>query len=97
MSGTGNTYRMACRMREIATPYADDIEILMIYFIDWITALILSYWVFWYLIKIPALNTLFTYTTLTRYYRRYHHPEVQLKDMAPNKTVANKSLDNYLF
>ena len=96
MSGTGNTYRMACRMREITTPYVDDIEILMIYFIDWITALILSYWVFWYLVKIPPLNTVFTYTTLTRYYRRYHQPEVQLKDMAPNKTVANKSLDSHL-
>ncbi len=54
-----------------------------IYFIDWITALILSYLVFWYLIRIPVVNTIFTYTTLTRYYRRYHQPETLLKDMAP--------------
>ena len=56
-----------------------------IYFIDCITALILSYWVFWYLIKIPPLNTVFTYTTLTRYYRRYHEPETKLKHLAPPK------------
>ena len=30
MSGTGNTYRMACRMKEIANPYMEDIKIVMI-------------------------------------------------------------------
>jgi len=56
-----------------------------IYYIDWITVLILSYLVFWYLIRIPIFNTVFTYTTLTRYYRRYHQPETMLKHMAPKK------------
>jgi hypothetical protein len=30
MSGTGNTYRMACWMKEIATPYMEDMKIVMI-------------------------------------------------------------------
>ncbi len=30
MSGTGNTYRMACWMKEIANPYMEDIKIVMI-------------------------------------------------------------------
>ena len=30
MSGTGNTYRMACQMKEIAHPYMEDIKIVMI-------------------------------------------------------------------
>jgi hypothetical protein len=64
-----------------------------LYFIDFIAALILSYLVFWYLIKIPVANTFFTYTTLTHYYRRYHQPETKLKHLAPGKTTANKSLD----
>ena len=65
-----------------------------IYFIDIIAALILSYLVFWYLTKIPVVNTFFTYTTLTHYYRRYHQPETKLKHLA-NKKTANKSSDKY--
>ena len=57
----------------------------ILYFIDFFAVLFLSYRVFWYLIKIPAVNTAFTYTTLTRYYRRYHQPETRLKHMAPQK------------
>jgi Pyruvate/2-oxoacid:ferredoxin oxidoreductase delta subunit len=67
---------------------------IIIYFIDWIAALFLSYWVFWYLVRIPMVNTVFTYTTLTRYYRRYHQPETKLKHLAPKKTAANKSGNN---
>ena len=68
---------------------------IIIYFIDWIAALFLSYWVFWYLIRIPMVNTVFTYTTLTRYYRRYHQPETKLKHLAPKKkTAATKSGNN---
>ncbi len=66
---------------------------ILIYFIDFFTALFLSYWVFWYLISIPAVNTFFTYTTLTHYYRRYHQPETRLKHLAPNKNVKDKSGD----
>lgn len=50
-------------------------------YIDFITALLLSYWAFWYLMRIPMFNTLFTYTTLTHYFRRYHQPETKLRHL----------------
>ncbi|EGW39132.1 EFR1 family ferrodoxin [Desulfosporosinus sp. OT] len=37
---------------------------------------------FW-LIKIPLLNKLCTYTTLTHLYRRYHEPDTSLMDIRP--------------
>jgi Pyruvate/2-oxoacid:ferredoxin oxidoreductase delta subunit len=39
------------------------------------------YFLFYWLIKIPLLNKLFTYTTLTHLYRRYHEPDTRLKDI----------------
>ena len=44
-------------------------------------ALFLAYWIFWHLIRYPVVNSFFSYTTLTHYYRRYHHPQTKLKDM----------------
>jgi Pyruvate/2-oxoacid:ferredoxin oxidoreductase delta subunit len=70
------------------------LPLIQIYFIDWITALLLSYWVFWNLIRIPMVNKVFTYTTLTHYYRRYHQPQTKLKNMAPKKTAANRPDDS---
>lgn len=58
-------------------------------FIDWIAVLMLSYFIFWYLLRIPLINTLFTYTTLTHYYRRYHQPKTKLKHLAPKKAVRH--------
>lgn len=43
-------------------------------------ALFLTYLVFHLLISIPLVNRFFTYTTLTRIFRRYHEPETRLKD-----------------
>ena len=63
---------------------------LTIYIINCIAAIVISYLLFWYLIKIPVVNTIFTYTTLTRYYRRYHQPETKLKQMVPKKTTEKK-------
>ena len=45
-----------------------------------IPAILISYWIFWLLLKIPAFNSLFAYTTFTRYFRRYHEPGTGLKD-----------------
>jgi Pyruvate/2-oxoacid:ferredoxin oxidoreductase delta subunit len=56
------------------------------YFINFFIAICISYWVFWHLIRIPIVNTVFTYTTLTHYYRRYHQPETMLEHMALNKS-----------
>jgi len=41
-----------------------------------------AYLIFTLAIKVPAINRLFAFTTLTHYYRRYHEPETRLKDMA---------------
>ncbi|MFC1705751.1 EFR1 family ferrodoxin [Planctomycetota bacterium] len=41
----------------------------------------LAYWVFAGLTRIPLVNSLFTYTTLTRIYRRYHEPDTKLKQL----------------
>ncbi|MBU3917053.1 EFR1 family ferrodoxin [bacterium] len=48
-------------------------------------AMMLSYWIFWYLIKIPIVNTVFTFTTLTHFFRRYHEPETKLKNFKRGK------------
>lgn len=45
-------------------------------------AVIISYRLFWYLIRWKPLNTLFSYTTLTRFFRRYHEPNTRLKHLA---------------
>lgn len=49
------------------------------FLIYYFTSLAISYYLFWLLIKIPAVNRLFTYTTFTHIYRRYHSPEISLK------------------
>ena len=51
-------------------------------------ALLFSYWVFWYLIRLPAVNTIFTFTTFTHYYRRYHQPETKLKHIVRKKKIG---------
>ena len=43
-------------------------------------AFVITYFVFHYLIRIKFFNTLFSYGTLTRYYRRYRQPGVNLND-----------------
>lgn len=53
---------------------------------DWLAWLIwlsLIYPVFWLLIRVPAINALFAYTTLTRWYRRYRASGCSLAHIAP--------------
>ncbi|MBI9082323.1 MAG: EFR1 family ferrodoxin [Desulfobacterales bacterium] len=45
-------------------------------------AMIIAYRVFWSLLRVPLLRSFFTRTTLTHYYRRYHHPEIPRKSLA---------------
>ena len=61
-------------------------EILNIFYL--LPALLFSYWVFWYLIRLPAVNTIFTFTTFTHYYRRYHQPETELKHIVRKKKMG---------
>lgn len=44
-------------------------------------AIYLAYLLFSLLLRIPPVNHLFTYTTLTRLYRRYHEPGTTLKQL----------------
>lgn len=45
--------------------------------------MIAAYLAFHWLIGFPAVNRLFTLTTLTHYYRRYHEPETRLRVLRP--------------
>ena len=45
-----------------------------VYLLQYFLSLFICYWVFILITRIPVLNALFTYTTLTHYYRRYHEP-----------------------
>ncbi|MDM8556095.1 EFR1 family ferrodoxin [Desulfococcaceae bacterium HSG7] len=47
----------------------------------YLPALFLSYWIFWMLIRIPVVNTIFSVTTLTHYFKRFHEPETRLKEL----------------
>jgi ferredoxin len=47
----------------------------------WLAGIALGYLLFWCLLRIRAVNALFTWTTLTHYYRRYHEPGTRLIDL----------------
>lgn len=53
-------------------------------------ALFLSYWIFWMLIRVPVINTLFSITTLTHYYRRFHEPDTRLRELADMEQGAQE-------
>ncbi len=42
---------------------------------------VVAYFLFFHLIRIPFFNKLFTYTTFTHLYRRYHEPDTTLDDI----------------
>lgn len=50
-----------------------------------LTSMAAVYWLFSRLIRVPWINTLFSYTTFTRFYRRYHEPETNLEQLKKNK------------
>ena len=45
-------------------------------------ALYLAYRLFDILLRVPVINALFTHTTLTHWYRRYHHPDIPPQEIA---------------
>ena len=59
--------------------------VLLVEALYYIPALFLSYWIFWMLIRIPAVNTLFSVTTLTHYFKRFHDPETRVKSLMKRK------------
>ncbi|MCX8131595.1 MAG: EFR1 family ferrodoxin [Clostridia bacterium] len=52
------------------------------YYLYYLFSISFAYYIFSYFIRIPMLNKLFTYTTFTYFYRRYHEPDTELKDIA---------------
>lgn len=44
-------------------------------------AIFLLYWVFWVLNRFKVINTVFSVTSLTHYFKRYHEPETGLKKL----------------
>jgi ferredoxin len=50
-------------------------------------AYIFAYFLFHHLIRIKFINRIFTYTTLTHFYRRYHEPDTPLKDLQHRKEI----------
>jgi ferredoxin len=53
-------------------------------------AYIIAYFIFFHLIRIKPINMLFTFTTFTHYYRRYHEPETPLKNLLQKKILIVK-------
>lgn len=67
----------------------------MNYYMMWIAmavylypAYIIAYFVFFNLIRLKPINKLFTFTTLTHFYRRYHEPETSLLDLQRRKNLS---------
>jgi Pyruvate/2-oxoacid:ferredoxin oxidoreductase delta subunit len=61
----------------LARPALEVISFLLTY-----AALVLFYYVFWAMQRLPPLHALWSFATITRFYRRrFHDPETQLNDM----------------
>ena len=55
-----------------------------------------AYYLYDRLLRIRVINKVFTYTTFTHVYRRYHEPDTGLKDFAPEAhkdEVKNSTLE----
>jgi ferredoxin len=82
---------MALVMTLAATPFPvlEKIDVSMINLtVGWLVfypVMAGAYLVFTRLILIRPINYLFTYTSLTHFWRRYHEPETSLKDLAASK------------
>jgi Pyruvate/2-oxoacid:ferredoxin oxidoreductase delta subunit len=48
-------------------------------------SLVVAYALFYLVTRIPAVNALFAYTTLTRVYRRYHEPDTRIVDISARR------------
>ena len=50
-------------------------------FLYYFPAIIIAYFIFFHLLRYRPVNALFTWTTLTHFYKRYREPGTKLKDM----------------
>ncbi len=65
-------------------------------YVYFLLAILLTYLVFWVLIRIRWVNVLFTYTTLTRWYRRYHEPGTEVDDLRIDRKTSSEFRDSIL-
>jgi len=56
-------------------------------------AVFVAYLLFSLLICVPAINALFTYTTLTHYYRRYHEPDTGTDDLPRSSATGVRGFE----
>lgn len=82
LHGTLNIYPVISGYWTAEVVYIFNFVLYTVYFLS---AVFLSYWIFWHIVQFPFFNKFFSLTTLTHYYRRYHQPETRLKDMAGKK------------
>jgi Pyruvate/2-oxoacid:ferredoxin oxidoreductase delta subunit len=54
---------------------------MLLQYIYLLASISLTYWLFSFLIRISWVNRLFTYTTITRFFRRYHEPGTKINDI----------------
>jgi Pyruvate/2-oxoacid:ferredoxin oxidoreductase delta subunit len=54
----------------------------LLYLLYFYPALFISYYLFYLVTRVPALNAVFTYTTFTHIYRRYHEPETRVRELS---------------
>lgn len=115
-SGTGNTYRVARWMADVAQSNGVNASVVPIGnghsldlldleaaklsawgitpaensssassshfdFSSMLASAAILYYIFALLVRIPAINSIFAYTTFTRIYRRYHEPETKVGDL----------------
>ena len=60
-------------------------------FIYYYPAIFISYYIFYALIRIPAINWLFTHTTMTHFWGRYRESNTKLKNIALKKYIHYQS------
>jgi NAD-dependent dihydropyrimidine dehydrogenase PreA subunit len=46
-----------------------------------------AYWLFSLLLRVPFINHIFTYTTFTHIFRRYHEPETKASDLLDKQAI----------
>ncbi|MBF0291540.1 MAG: (4Fe-4S)-binding protein, partial [Nitrospinae bacterium] len=57
----------------------------LIYIVYSIAATFVSYAILDVIVRVPLINRLFTYTTLTYVYRRYHEPSTKLRELSARR------------
>lgn len=72
-------YNTLSNLFEIPMNYS--ITYMIINYLCYLLIISIAYYLFFNLVKIRWINKLFSYLTLTHFYRRYHEPDTELKDI----------------